>query len=128
MCSDSSPEGGRGLSVDSESYDRSYACGNEDARQHSTSGAAAAIKSLEAQLAKAHSAGAAAVAERNEMRTEHRQMSLAESSFMKTATSETAAARDAKASAVKATSLLKDSRAELAGVSTRLRKSESDAQ
>ena len=91
MTGDSSPELGRGLSVDSESYDCSHACVNEDARQHQKSGsaaaafAAAAIKSLEAQLVEAHSVAAAAVA--GDLRTELMQMTRAESPIMKSTTS-----------------------------------------
>ncbi len=124
MTRDSSPDDGRGTSVDSESYDRSNACGNEDARQHREAVATEALASLQAQLAEALSAASTANAELAGLRTEHRQLTLAESSCSKTATSETAAARKSRTSALEAVSLLKTCKAELAEYGTRLRQSE----
>ena len=82
-------------------------------------------RSLKTHLAEAHSEAAVANAELVEMRTEHRQMTLAESPVTRTATSVTAAAQESTAK--RAMTLLKVSKAELAYYSKRPTQSDSDA-
>ncbi len=119
MTRESPPDDGRGASVDSADYDSSYTCGDEDAHQQQESGAAqtastatAEIESLKAQLAKANSVAADAITARDEMRTEHRQRTSAESPVTRTAASVTAAARESKSTANRAITLLKICKAE----------------
>ncbi len=98
---------------------------HESGAADTTSTAVAEIpRSLKALLAEVHGV-AAANAELVEMRTEHRQMTLAESPFTRTATSATPAARESTAK--RAMTLLKICKAELADYSIRPRQSESDA-